>query len=53
MIRSLLDKTPYELLKGRKPNLTYLRPFGCKYFIYNNGKDILGKFDAKIDKGIF
>ena len=53
MIRSMLDKTPYELLKGRKPNLSHLRAFGCVCFIHNNDKDNLGKFDAKSDKGIF
>nr|XP_033517305.1 uncharacterized protein LOC117281568 [Nicotiana tomentosiformis] len=31
MIRSLMNKTPYELLNGRKPKLTHLRTFGCKY----------------------
>ncbi|WVZ80695.1 hypothetical protein U9M48_028152 [Paspalum notatum var. saurae] len=25
-----LDKTPYELLNGRKPNISYFRLFGCK-----------------------
>jgi hypothetical protein len=49
----ILDKTPYELLKGRKPNLSHLRVFGCKCFILNNGKDKLCKFDAKADAGIF
>ena len=52
-IRPILDNTPYELLKGRKPNLSHLRVFGCKCFILNNGKDKLGKFDAKADDGIF
>jgi len=27
--------------------------FGCKCFILNNGKENLGKFNAKADKGIF
>ncbi|XP_070020009.1 uncharacterized protein [Nicotiana sylvestris] len=53
MIRSLLNKTPYELLNGRKPKLTHLRTFGYKCYVLNNGKDQLGKFDAKSDKGIF
>ncbi|XP_075087716.1 uncharacterized protein LOC142169713 [Nicotiana tabacum] len=53
MIRSLLNKAPYELLNGRKPKLTHLRTFGCKCFVLNNGKEALGKFDAKSDEGIF
>jgi len=48
IIRSILDKTPNELLTGRKPNLSHLRVFGCKSFVLNNGKDKLGKFDAKV-----
>ena len=30
-----------------------MRVFGCKCFILNNGKDSLGKFDAKADETIF
>ncbi|GAV61480.1 hypothetical protein CFOL_v3_05007, partial [Cephalotus follicularis] len=53
MIRSILKKTPYELFNERKPNVSHLRPFGCKVFILNNVKDNLGKFDANSDEGIF
>ncbi|XP_075098077.1 uncharacterized protein LOC142175391 [Nicotiana tabacum] len=53
MIRSLLNKIPYELLNGRKPKLTHLRTFGCKCFVLNNGEEALGKFDSKSDEGIF
>ncbi|CAN1166228.1 Retrovirus-related Pol polyprotein from transposon TNT 1-94 [Linum perenne] len=52
LVRSRLKKTPYEIWKGRKPNIGYFRPFGCKCFILNT-KDQLGKFDAKSDEGIF
>ena len=38
LIRSILKKTPYELYKGRKPNISHLRVFGCKCFYLNNGK---------------
>ncbi|GJS11352.1 retrovirus-related pol polyprotein from transposon TNT 1-94 [Tanacetum coccineum] len=30
LIRSILGKTPYELLRGRKPTLDYFRVFGSK-----------------------
>jgi hypothetical protein len=53
IIRPILDKTPYEILRGRKPNISHLHIFGCKCFILNNGKELLGKFDAKSDEGIF
>ena len=52
LIRPKMDKTPYELWKGRKPNIGYFRVFGCKCFILNT-KDNLGKFDAKSDVGVF
>ena len=42
MIRAILNKTPYELFKGRKPNIMHLRVFGCKCSVHNNGKDVLG-----------
>jgi len=53
LIRPILKKTPYELFNGRKPNINHLRVFGCSYFVLNNGKENLGKFDEKADLGIF
>jgi len=47
LIRPILKNTPYELFKGRKPNISHLKVFGCKCFILNNGKNNLGKFDPK------
>lgn len=52
-IRPILKKTPYELYKGRKPNISHLHAFGCKCFVLNNDKDNLGKLDEKSDEGIF
>ncbi|GJW89335.1 retrovirus-related pol polyprotein from transposon TNT 1-94 [Tanacetum coccineum] len=52
LIRPFLGKTPYELFKGRKPNLEYFKVFGCKCFILNT-KDYLTKFDPKSTEGIF
>src|SRR5215467_12526228 len=52
-IRTKLGKTPYELYKGRKPNLAHLHIFRCKFFIHNNDKENLGKFDSKSDEGLF
>src|SRR5262249_21872120 len=53
MIRPILKKTSYELFKGRKPIVSHLKPFGCKCFVLNNGKDDIGKFDPRSDEGIF
>ncbi|GJX41399.1 putative ribonuclease H-like domain-containing protein [Tanacetum coccineum] len=46
------NKTPYELFLGRKPALSFIRPFGCLVTILNN-IDHLGKFDGKADEGFF
>jgi len=52
LIHLTLEKTPYELFKGWKPNISYFRTFGCKCFIHNNGKERSGKFDARSDEDI-
>nr|GEY14831.1 hypothetical protein [Tanacetum cinerariifolium] len=44
------NKTPYELLHGRKPSIGFMRPFGCLVTILNT-LDSLGKFDGKVDEG--
>ena len=46
------NKTPYELFRGRTPNLNFFRPFGCHVTILNT-IDHLGKFDSKSDEGYF
>ena len=45
-------KTPYELWKGRKPNVKYFRIFGSTYFILKD-RESVGKFDNRSDEGIF
>ncbi|GJS19466.1 putative ribonuclease H-like domain-containing protein [Tanacetum coccineum] len=44
------NKTPYELLHGRPPSISFIRPFGCPVTILNT-LDPLGKFDGKADEG--
>nr|GEZ47313.1 hypothetical protein [Tanacetum cinerariifolium] len=44
------NKTPYELLTGKQPIISYLRPFGCHVTILNTIKQ-LGKFNGKSDSG--
>ena len=52
LLRPILKKTPYELWKNKKPNISYFKVFGCKCFILNT-KENFGKFDAKSDVEIF
>ena len=51
-LRQGIKKTPFELYYDKKPNVSYLRVFGCKCFILNTN-DNVGKFEAKSDEGIF
>jgi hypothetical protein len=44
-------KTPYELLIGRKPNISYFRVFGCKCFILKK-RNHLGKFESRVYEGM-
>ncbi|GKA48932.1 putative ribonuclease H-like domain-containing protein, partial [Tanacetum coccineum] len=44
------NKTPYELLTGKTPIISYIRPFGCHVTILNT-IDHLGKFVGKSDEG--
>ncbi|KAL2532301.1 Retrovirus-related pol polyprotein from transposon tnt 1-94 [Abeliophyllum distichum] len=51
-IRTGTSQTPYEIWKGRKPNLKYFHTFGSKCYILNDHEQI-GKMDPKSDEGIF
>ena len=53
MVRPILNKTLYELLKGKKPNISYFKSFRVKYFFHNNNKENLDKFDSKSELGYF
>jgi len=50
-IRPILEKTAYELFKGRRPNISYFHQFGCTCYILNN-KLYLKKFDVNAQRGI-
>nr|GEU43898.1 hypothetical protein [Tanacetum cinerariifolium] len=45
------NKTPYELLTGKIPIISYIRPFGCHVIILNT-IDHLGKFEEQSDEGL-
>ncbi|GKF00449.1 putative ribonuclease H-like domain-containing protein, partial [Tanacetum coccineum] len=46
------NKTPYELFRGFKPAISFMKPFGCHVTILNT-LDHLGKFDGKSNEGFF
>ncbi|CAL9078937.1 unnamed protein product [Musa textilis] len=52
LVRPSLSKTLYKLWNNKKPNVSYFKVFVYKCFILNE-KDVLEKFDAKSDEGIF
>nr|GEV03912.1 retrovirus-related Pol polyprotein from transposon TNT 1-94 [Tanacetum cinerariifolium] len=52
LIHTRYDKTPYELLRDRKPKLKYLYVFRALCYPTNDFED-LGKLQPKADIGIF
>ncbi|GJU26119.1 putative ribonuclease H-like domain-containing protein [Tanacetum coccineum] len=52
LIYTLHDKTPYELVHDKKPDLSFLRVFGALCYPTNDNEDI-GKLKAKADIGFF
>ncbi|GKD43581.1 retrovirus-related pol polyprotein from transposon TNT 1-94 [Tanacetum coccineum] len=49
---SRYNKTPYELIRGRKPNVQYFHVFGSLCYPTND-RDDLGKMKSKANIGIF
>jgi hypothetical protein len=49
-LQKFLKKTPYELLNGKKPDVSFFRVFGCKCYIYKK-RQHLGKFQRRCDIG--
>nr|GEV65729.1 hypothetical protein [Tanacetum cinerariifolium] len=52
LVNKSQNKTPYELFNSRIHAIGFLRPFGYHVMTLNT-LDLLGKFDAKGDKGYF
>ncbi|GKA24469.1 retrovirus-related pol polyprotein from transposon TNT 1-94 [Tanacetum coccineum] len=52
LIRPILGKTPYKILRGRKPTLDYYKVFGSKCYVLNTN-DYLTKFNPKSYEGVF
>nr|GFC37170.1 retrovirus-related Pol polyprotein from transposon TNT 1-94 [Tanacetum cinerariifolium] len=52
IIHKHFDKTPYELMNKRKPNIKFFCVFGCRCYLFNDYEDV-GKLKAKGDIGVF
>nr|GFA34000.1 retrovirus-related Pol polyprotein from transposon TNT 1-94 [Tanacetum cinerariifolium] len=52
IIHRRFNKTPYELINGRKPDISFLHVFGALCYPKNDCEDI-GKLGAKGDIGFF
>nr|GEW76644.1 retrovirus-related Pol polyprotein from transposon TNT 1-94 [Tanacetum cinerariifolium] len=52
IIHKCFDKTPYELMNKRKPNIKFFRVFGCSCYLLN-GYENVGKLKAKWDIIVF
>nr|GEZ51923.1 retrovirus-related Pol polyprotein from transposon TNT 1-94 [Tanacetum cinerariifolium] len=52
IIHKRFDKTPYELINKRKPNIKFFRVFRCRCYLLNDYEDV-GKLKAKGDIRMF
>nr|GEU48070.1 retrovirus-related Pol polyprotein from transposon TNT 1-94 [Tanacetum cinerariifolium] len=52
IIHKHFDKTPYELMNKRKPNIMLFHVFGCRCYHLNDCEDV-EKLKAKRDIGVF
>nr|GFA83344.1 retrovirus-related Pol polyprotein from transposon TNT 1-94 [Tanacetum cinerariifolium] len=52
IIHKRFNKTPYELINKRKPNIKFFRVFGCRCYLLNDYKDV-EKLKAKGDIRVF
>nr|GEW25134.1 retrovirus-related Pol polyprotein from transposon TNT 1-94 [Tanacetum cinerariifolium] len=52
LIRLRYNKTPYELMQDKKPDLSFFHFFGALCYLTNENDD-LGKLDVKANIGIF
>jgi hypothetical protein len=51
--RVIPNMTPYEKFWGRKPNLEYVKPFGCLAYVIIHKELRESKFEASATPGIF
>nr|GEV23549.1 retrovirus-related Pol polyprotein from transposon TNT 1-94 [Tanacetum cinerariifolium] len=52
IINKRFDKTLYELINKRKPNIKFFRVFGCRCYLLNDNEDV-GKLKEQWDIRVF
>ncbi|KAJ9546994.1 hypothetical protein OSB04_019537 [Centaurea solstitialis] len=52
LVMKHFEKTPYQLLYNKRPNIKFFHIFGCKCYVLND-KEPIWKFDPKGDDAIF
>ena len=52
LLHSATKQTPYERMNGEKPNLSFIKVFGCKVYSFVE-KQFRGKFDERAKMGVF
>ena len=52
LLHSATKQTPYERMYGEKPNLSFIKVFGCKVYSFVE-KEFRGKFDERAKVGVF
>nr|GEV10367.1 hypothetical protein [Tanacetum cinerariifolium] len=52
IIRKCFDKTPYELMNKRKPNIKFFRVFECRCYLLNDYEDIVKSSTTDVETSI-
>lgn len=47
-----LDYTPFQVVRGRKPNCRHLRAFGYKFYVFKPCRICDGKVDRGSEEGV-
>nr|GFA25792.1 retrotransposon protein, putative, unclassified [Tanacetum cinerariifolium] len=50
IIHKRFDKTPYELMNKRKPNIKFFRVFECRCYLHNDYEDIHESVNVNFDE---
>ena len=48
LIRSILSKTPYELVKRKRPNISYFKAFSCSVLFITMARKTVGNLTDEL-----